>query len=515
MVPSAPLPLPRPARPMPCPAAPVSTAAPPVLSPALRWLIYVIAAIGFAFDTYELLMLSLIVRPALHDLGGLIPGSAAFSLWLSLLFYLPAVCGGIFGLLGGTLIDRIGRKRVLTLSILLYALASFASGFSTSLPMLLALRCLVFIGFCVEFVAAVAWLAELFPEHRKRESVLGITQTFSSLGALMLALVSGVITAWAAAQPGPLAFGLTLPAVTLPPVALPEALGWLGPIENPRAGWRYTLMSGVIPALPLILVRPWLPESPLWRDRHRAGTLPRPKLAALFAPDLRRTTLVTSVMVTLSFVISFAAVQQMPQLVPGLPDVRAEVAQAQAQAEAAGRHEPPRRIAAPIEEGATAEVMKGQGSGSICSRILFVGLTLLILSRQRLLRLLLVPGVVLMPVSFGWLMLDSVPAAQAGAFLVSLLVVAQFSYWGNYLPRVFPLHLRGTGESFAVNVGGRMCGAAFIGLSQALAYWLPVGDDPVVRLSYAIGIVATLAYLANLAMSFRLPEPAVGQDLSR
>ena len=32
----------------------------------------------------------------------------------------------------------------------------------------------------------------------------------------------------------------------------------------------------------------------------------------------------------------------------------------------------------------------------------------------------------------------------------------QHSFWGNYLPRLFPVHLRGTGESFAVGVGGRV-----------------------------------------------------------
>ena len=37
-----------------------------------------------------------------------------------------------------------------------------------------------------EFVAAVAWLAELFPEPRRREAVLGTTQAFSSLGGLMV-----------------------------------------------------------------------------------------------------------------------------------------------------------------------------------------------------------------------------------------------------------------------------------------------------------------------------------------
>ena len=40
--------------------------------------------------------------------------------------------------------------------------------------------------------------------------------------------------------------------------------------------------------------------------------------------------------------------------------------------------------------------------------------------------------------------------------LVTLVVGVQYSFWGNYLPRVFPLHLRGTGESFAMSFGGRV-----------------------------------------------------------
>ena len=40
-----------------------------------RWLICVIAAIGFAFDIYEILMLPLIVRPALMDLVNVKPGA--------------------------------------------------------------------------------------------------------------------------------------------------------------------------------------------------------------------------------------------------------------------------------------------------------------------------------------------------------------------------------------------------------------------------------------------------------
>ncbi len=87
----------------------------------VQWLICAIAAIGFAFDIYEILMLPLIVRPALLELTGAAPGSPEFQMWVGRLFYIPAFAGGIFGLLGGYLTDRLGRRRVLTFSILIYA----------------------------------------------------------------------------------------------------------------------------------------------------------------------------------------------------------------------------------------------------------------------------------------------------------------------------------------------------------------------------------------------------------
>jgi MFS family permease len=144
----------------------------------IQWLICIVAAIGFAFDIYELLMLQLIVRPALLELINAKPGTPAFNLWVGLLFWVPAMAGGIFGLIGGYLTDRFGRRRVLVWSILLYAFSACAAGFSTSIVVLLILRCTTFIGVCVEFVAAVAWLAELFPNPKQRESVLGYTQAF-------------------------------------------------------------------------------------------------------------------------------------------------------------------------------------------------------------------------------------------------------------------------------------------------------------------------------------------------
>ena len=72
------------------------TLTPPSDSPrgltGTQWLICVIAAIGFAFDIYELLMLPFIVRPALLELGGLRAGHRRGSrTGPALLFYVPAL----------------------------------------------------------------------------------------------------------------------------------------------------------------------------------------------------------------------------------------------------------------------------------------------------------------------------------------------------------------------------------------------------------------------------------------
>src|SRR5688572_20532411 len=73
-----------------------------------EWLICGVAALGFAFDIYELLMLPLIVRPALLKLVNVRPGTPEFNYWVGMLFYIPALAGGIFGLIGGYLTE-IGR----------------------------------------------------------------------------------------------------------------------------------------------------------------------------------------------------------------------------------------------------------------------------------------------------------------------------------------------------------------------------------------------------------------------
>ena len=93
-------------------------------------------------------------------------------------------------------------------------------------------------------------------------------------------------------------------------------------VRGGHEAWRYTLMSGVIPAIPLIVIRPFLPESPVWAAKKRAGTLKRPSFAALFQPQFRRTTIVTTIMMACAYAAAFGAIQQMPRIVPGLQEVQ-------------------------------------------------------------------------------------------------------------------------------------------------------------------------------------------------
>src|SRR2546425_10154323 len=77
----------------------------------LQWLICAIAALGFAFDSYVLLMVPLVIPPALVELLGVPPTNPAINDWVGILFYVPAVAGGNFGLLGGYLTDLLGGRR--------------------------------------------------------------------------------------------------------------------------------------------------------------------------------------------------------------------------------------------------------------------------------------------------------------------------------------------------------------------------------------------------------------------
>ena len=552
-------------------------------------LVLAVAAIGFLFDTYELLLLPLIAAPAISEILQLPTNHPDVTTWVGRLLWIAALCGGVFGLLGGWLTDRWGRKTVLALSIAVYSLSPVAAAFSTTLGWFIFFRCATFVGVCVEFVAAITWLAELFPDKGRKEKVLGWTQAFASVGGLFVTLVNGWILKNASSFP-----------------ALPVAEPF-----NSHADWRYTLITGLMPAIPIALLLPFVPESKVWRERKAAGTLKRANFSELFSPSLRRVTLVTAALSACAYGVAFGALQLTPtRIVPGLPSLAAQqqvLRPLQAEAselnlqldavrpafEQAATNVPGlrelagqraklrvamRAAAKPLSDTNTAPttrtaifaklsaltnqfaeldaklaaltsdmptarkavidrekvlaqlganrskqevadtVVKTRGKdiqfwqelGGLGGRIALALMLAVAISRGALLRLFQVPGLIVLPLTYLWLFDQKPELFQWGIFLAGFLTVAQFSYMGEYLPKVFPVHLRATGGSFATNVGGRM-----IGTSMALGTTLlagRLGDTTPVFMAKAAAIVGCAMFALGLGLSFLLPEPPAEEN---
>lgn len=557
-----------------------------------QWLVILIAAIGFAFDTYELLMFPLIGAPAVAELLQLPPSNPLVTEWLGKMLWITALCGGVFGLLGGWLTDRFGRRTILAASIALYSLSPALAAMSTSIGEFVFFRSATFVGVCVEFVAAVTWLAELFPDKKQKEKALGWTQAFASIGGL---LVTGVY-AWIVANVD------TLPAL---PVAEPF---------NGHSTWRYLLISGLIPALPIAVLLLFVPESKAWQERRKAGTLRRPSFGELFSPALRRTTLVTAALSACAYGAAFGALQLTPtRIAPGLPDLADERTvlqplQDEAKAlnlqlsktnlpafnqaaqqvpglkELAGKRiktrqgisaarrtldsatatelqkdrsrtalggltnalagldqqlteltkDKPEAKKAVIDrektlaalaanrakqdpsdtavKKVTGNVQFWQETGGLLGRIALALLVVTAIKRGLLLRLFLGPGLFLYALTYGVLFHSSSETFQWGIALCGFMTVAQFSYMGEYLPKVFPLHLRGTGGSFATNVGGRMIGtsAAFLTTNLIAPH---LSGSTFQQVATGAAIVGTAVFAIAIVCSFLLPEPlATEQD---
>src|SRR5437764_1054582 len=71
---------------------------------------------------------------------------------------------------------------------------------------------------------------------------------------------------------------------------------------------------------------PLVPESGVWKRKNLEGTLKRPSFGELFSPQLRRTTIVTTILSACGYAAAFGAIQLTPlQIVAGLPDMAAQI----------------------------------------------------------------------------------------------------------------------------------------------------------------------------------------------
>lgn len=146
------------------------------------------------------------------------------------------LAGGVVGALGfGWLTDRFGRKRLFTVTLGLYLLATLATGLAWSFASFAVFRALTAAGIGGEGAAMDSAIDELIPARRRGQSSIIIHGSF-----------------WVGAALGSLAS-----VALLNPRLLPPALGW-----------RLAFIGGAVLALVIVYARRFLPESPRWLLTH-------------------------------------------------------------------------------------------------------------------------------------------------------------------------------------------------------------------------------------------------------
>jgi MFS family permease len=126
--------------------------------------------------------------------------------------------------------DKIGRRTVLQLTILIYSIGTFLSGISFSLFALVIFRIITGLGVGGEWATGQTYIGETFPA-KMRGKYCAFMQTGAPIGVALASIVGGMIA--------------------------------------PIIGWRFCFFVSILPAFLVIFIRKNLPESDLWEERKK------------------------------------------------------------------------------------------------------------------------------------------------------------------------------------------------------------------------------------------------------
>ena len=221
-----------------------------------QWTVLFAAWLGWGFDIFDGLLFNYVAPNAIPTLLDLPLGSAearaATLYWTGLITAIFLVGWAVGGVLFGPISDRYGRRRVLMMTMVLYAVGTAACAFVTSIEQLILCRIIASLGIGGEWAAGCALVAEAVPEDQRVEA-----------GALLYT-----------AAP----FGLFLATF----VNAQVAGNWFS--DMPEVSWRYVLIFGLLPAAAAFFVRLFIKEPERWQ--HAATNAAPPRIRELFSPEL-------------------------------------------------------------------------------------------------------------------------------------------------------------------------------------------------------------------------------------
>lgn len=196
---------------------------------------------GWLFDFYDLMLLSFLLVTIKKDLG--------LNDWkLSFLLGTTLAATAVGGVAFGGLADRFGRKRVLTWTLLTYSMGTFLCGLARAFWPFLLFRVITGLGVGGEWATGQTLIGETFPA-RIRARFAAIMQTGAPLGILLASVVGSFLEPQFVAAFGP---------------------GW---------GWRACFFVSVLPAVLVVFIRNYMPESDVWESQRGRAT---PKATGLW-----------------------------------------------------------------------------------------------------------------------------------------------------------------------------------------------------------------------------------------
>src|SRR3954464_11085616 len=153
-----------------------------------HWLVVVVAACGWLFDCMDQRLFALCRGPALKEILGAEGTDALVKSWGGYATAVMMIGWATGGIIFGTTSDRLGRKKTMMLTLLVYSGFTGLSGIAHSPYEFLAYRFLTGMGIGGMFGAATTLVAESVPSTF-RSMALGVLQTLSAVGNLIGSIV--------------------------------------------------------------------------------------------------------------------------------------------------------------------------------------------------------------------------------------------------------------------------------------------------------------------------------------
>jgi MFS family permease len=245
---------------------------------------------GWTLDGMDSFIYALVLVPSLRELlprSGITATKGNIGVYGGLLFALFLFGWGL-AFLWGPVGDKFGRVRTLMLTIVWYSVFTFLSALVTNVWQLAVLRLLAGIGIGGEWAMGGTFVAEEWPEERRRAGA-GYMHTGYWVGVFLAALVNYSI--------------------------------------GSRLGWRTMYAIGGLPALLLAWVRHGVTEPARWKQKEgvvRAWQIWRP-FAILFSDALRRRTILNSSYMLVSVCGLWAGTVYVPAAVTALAEAGGRV----------------------------------------------------------------------------------------------------------------------------------------------------------------------------------------------